>query len=264
MEEKKYVEGFVLYYPNKGQQPPKERPVGKPVALDLSSRTIKVSLDNTQPDNLEFLNKTEVMVNGEGPWLYEALPVKQKLYLLTVHQLAMEVPQYIAYIIDEEQRLATRILCNITRVERGSTPLSDTENLVKREIRFGYIGEGDPINRHHYTHDLCDAVLETAGNPTNVIRYYIHSDRKLSYHQRVWPADAYPADRDGVGYGEAALLKISDEVYLITFTKHSHGNQPMLLWNRATGVNVANFAGVSRQLHCPFVCTAGGYLKQII
>lgn len=257
MTKKEYVEGFVLYAPPKGYH-------GKPDSNPhFSGQTLTVRLDGEKPDVLEFKNDNELLVNGDGPWQFKAMSVKPDVFMVVVHMLAKDLPQYAAYVIDETTKLVTRIWCKITTVEKGSTPLTDTTNLVEREILFGYFGDSDPEYRHHYTHDLCDAILETAGSPGNVTRYYIHSDTKLSYYQKEWPLGGNPIDKDGVGYGAAALLSIREGIYLITFTKHSHGNQPMMLWNSEDGNWVGNFAGVSRQSGRLFVTTANSYLKQI-
>lgn len=257
MAHKEYVEGFVLYAPPKGAR-------GKPDAYaGFAGSSLTLHIDGIPAETLDFKDADHVTVNGDGPWQYEALPVKPDVLLLTVHMLAKELPQYAVYVVDLTTRLVTRVWCKVTEIEKGSSPLSDTNNLVVREISFGYFGDNDPVCRHHYTHDLCDAILETAGSPGNVIRYYVHSDTKLSYYQKEWPLGGNPIDKDGVGYGEASFLKIRDDVYVITFTKHSHGNQPFMLWNCEQGNWVGNFAGVSRQSGRLFVTTGGSYLRQI-
>lgn len=244
-----YVEGFALY--------------GKPIkgSSYFVNKVLKIKLDNKEDDNLEFQENTVIIKNEE--WQYQALAVDKNIFFITVHMLAKEVPQYINYIIDFENHLVTKADCKITTIEKGSSLLSDTTNLVEREIIFGYLGENDPVKRHHYTHELCDWILETAGTPGNVIRYYIHSDTKISYYQKEWPLYGNPIDKDGLGMGEAAFLKIRDDIYVITFTKHSHGNQPFIVWNSQTEYFVANFAGVSRQSLKKFVTTAKGYMRKV-
>ena len=256
MQNQNYVEGFAF------ERDKDQKYSCKPASLTkFADSVLEFHFDKAGDQVLEFPSSREVEVDGDGPFQYEALPVTPSICLLTVHMLAKETPEYLAYIVDEESGIVTRLHNRITTIERGSTPLSDTDNLVVREFAFGYLGNRDPIVRHHFTADLNGVILESSGSPGNVVRYYIHCDTKISYFQQEWPLNGNPVDKDGVGYGEAAFLKITDQVYLITFTKHSHGNQPLILWNTAGGNYVANFGGVSRRLHCPFVVTAGGYLN---
>lgn len=243
-----FVKGFTLY--------------GSPLegSSYFVNKTLNITM-NEAKETLEFKNSTVVIDQEE--WDYHALQLNQDIYLITVHMLAKEVPQYINYVIDLKENLVTRVSCLITTIEKGSSALSDTTNLVVRNIEFGYLGDTDPVKRHHYTHELCDSILETEGTPGNVIRYYIHSDTKLSYYQKEWPLGGNPIDKDGLGMAEAAYVKLREGVYIITFTKHSHGNQPFLVWDTHTGKYVANFAGVSRQSKKDFVTTGMGYLRRI-
>ena len=244
---KNYVEGFTLY--------------GLPLESSpyFINKTIKVIIDGEE--TLKFKENT-VNINDEE-WDYHVLQLNNDIFLITIHMLAKEVPQYINYVIDVKENLVTRVNCLITVIEKGSTVLSDSTNLVVRNIEFGYMGDKDPIKRHHFTHELCDAILETAGTPGNVVRYYIHSDTKISYYQKEWPLGGNPIDKDGLGMGEASFVKLADGVYIITFTKHSHGNQPFIVWDSHSGRYVANFAGVSRQSGKQFVTTATSYLRKI-
>ncbi|MCI9148632.1 MAG: hypothetical protein HFG73_10315 [Hungatella sp.] len=256
MQELKYVKGFAF------ERDKKQKYSCKPAAISkFAGSRVVLNFDGKGSQVLDFLDGFQVIVDGEGPWDYEALPVSPKICLITVHMLAKETPKYLAYIVDEKTGIVTRLENFITTVEKGSTPLSDTANLVVREFSFGCMENRDCVERHHFTADLNGWILESSGSPGNVVRYYIHCDTKISYFQHQWPLNGNPVDKDGVGYGEAAFLKITDSVYLITFTKHSHGNQPLILWNLDGGNYAANFGGVSRRLHCPFVVTAGGYLR---
>lgn len=251
-----YIDGFEMY-----STP--ESIASKQICNDhFNGRSLLTHYDGDISEKLLF-SDNRISINGEGSWDYQALPLDSDIFLVTVHMLSKETPQYNVYVVDETEYLVTRIECLIVSIEKGSTPLSDTNNLVKRKIDFGYIGERKIVSRHHFTHDLCDQILETTGSPGNVTRYYIHSDTKISYYQKDWPLNGNPVDKDGVGYGEASYLKIRDEVYLITFTKHSHGNQPLMLWDRNSSRFVANFAGESRRNEKLFVMTGSGFLKQI-
>ena len=256
MSEARYVEDFNLYANDKSI-------AMKQLNNDhFSGKKLNLHFDGRKEEVLEFKNENEVMIDDQL-WKFESMPVSQTISLITIHMLAKEIPQYLIYIIDEKHSLITKASCTIHEIEKGSTPLSDTTNLVKREFNFGYMGDINPIARHHHTHDLCDLILETAGSPGNVIRYYIHSDTKISYYQKEWPLGGNLVDKDGVGYGQAEFLKIDDDVYVITFTKHSHGNQPFLLWNKKTERYVGNFAGESRRNHKKFIITSAGFLREI-
>ncbi len=246
-----YIEDFHLYGPV---------PQGSPY---FAGKTLEFHIDGEGTDRIEFYDINYLCINGKEKNLYQALALTPNYYLVVVHQLAHEVPTYINYIVDVPASLVTKVTCKATTVEKGSTPLTDTENLVVREIRFGYIGDTDPIDRHHYTHDLVDYILETEGTPGDTIRWYILSDNKMAYYQKEWRLGANPIDKDGVGMGICSLLKIAEDIYVITLTKHSHGNQPFFLWNRKTGRYVADWAGISRRQNAVFCTTGMGYMRNI-
>ena len=249
MEEKGYLDGFALY----GPEPISSR--------YFAGKELVVHLDNKDDDVINFKDERHVTINGEKSWEYCAQELKMGLYLVTVNML--EVDRYNIYVIDTNNALVTANHCEVTTIEKGSSPMSDTNNLVVRDICFGYYGDTDPLYRHHYTHELVDYILETEGNPGDVCRWFIHSDTKISYYQKEWLITGNPIDKDGVGMGEARYVKITDDVFIITLIKHSHGNQPFFVWDRSNGRYVANWSGVSRRSLKKFVTTGGGFMRRI-
>lgn len=229
----------------------------------FAGKKLVFNIDKEGAESIEFFDADYLCINGGEKNLYKALPLTPAIYLVVVHQLAHEVPTYINYVVDVSANLVTKVYCQVTTVEKGSTDLTDTTCLVKRDIKFGYIDDCDPIDRHHYTHDLVDYILETEGNPGDTVRWYILSDNKMAYYQKEWKLGSNPIDHDGVGMGVCALLKIAEDIYVITLTKHSHGNQPFFLWNRKTGRYVADWAGVSRRLNAAFCTTGAGFMRNI-
>lgn len=235
-------------------------PEGSPY---FAGKTLKFNFDGEGTDTLEFLDVDYLNFNGQEKDLYKALKLTRNVYLVVVHQLAHEVPTYINYVVDTATNLVTKAYCQATVVDPLTTDLTDTTNLITRRISFGYIGDDDPVDRHHYTHDLCGAILETEGTPGDTIRWYILSDNKMAYYQQEWRLGGNPIDKDGVGMGVCSLLKIAEDIYVITLTKHSHGNQPFFVWNRKTGYYVADWAGISRRKDIVFCTTGFGYMRII-
>ena len=254
MNKREYFEGFDM---NSTTESKASLQVDKHT---FDNSEVILHLDGGYEDRLSF--KKDSVIIDDCEYLYEALPVNEHIFLITINMLKKEDPGYMIYVMDEIKKLVTKVKCDVTEVEKGSTTLTETTNLVKRKIEFGYYG-GKTTIRHHFTHDLYENILETYGSPGSIIRYYVHSDTKITYYQKEWPLGGNPIDKDGVGYGEASYLYIDDGVYVITFTKHSHGNQPFMLWDSKTGRYVANFAGESRRNHHMFVMTGCGYLRKV-
>lgn len=216
-------------------------------------------------DKLNFRDAFIVDVNDEGQYKYEALNIGGKVYLVTIHMLEQNPSRNLSIIVDFDTNLVTKIDSIVTEIEPGSTRIVEGSNLVTRDIGFGYINstKNPPSSRHHFTGDLVDKVIRAENGFDSSIMYYIHSRTKISYYQKEWPESGNPIDKDGVGYGELSTIKITNHIYILTFTKHSHGNQPLLVWNAKENRMVGNFFGISRQSGCIFLVTGGFFTKTI-
>lgn len=255
---KEYVEGFSF----------QKRGLGDSYKPDSSHYLIekKINLVFDHSDNIEinFMDVNKLIYNQNNNCDYELLPVDEEIFLLTLHLLFENPKRNLTFVLDFNTNLVTKIDAIITTIERDSTRIVEGENLVKRNIDFGYIESTQcPCIRHHYTDELIDHSFSYFDSPFSTIYYYIHSSHKISYYQKKFPKTGNPIDEDGVGYGELDVIQINDTTYLLTFIKHSHGNQPIILWNQKNHRIVANFFGISRQLGIPFLVTGGGYTKTL-
>lgn len=254
----KYVEGFSFTDRGEGKS-------YKPLpSLYFVGKTIEIHLDNEPSDRMVFLNDKKLDWNNEGTYTYEALNVSANVYLLSVHMLCKEVKEAISYIIDLDTAMVTKFDSKITYVGDNPNKIVDGDYMVVRNISYGYIeGQKKPYGRHYITGDLVGKVVRFQGSPGDVLTHYYHSKTKLSYYQNEI-SDAKSSDKDGVGYGFSTFVKVNDNIYIIAFTKHSHGNQPIFVWNRAEKRAVANFFGISRQSHEAFFVTSGFYSKELL
>lgn len=256
---KEYVEGFSF-----GDRPSKYYGFKPTPSIEYIGQTWQLVFDHTEGITLHFVSDQEIMVDNQNTYVYQLLPVDTNVYLLTIHMLKETPERNLTFVIDLASTLVTKIDSIITTIKRDSTRLVEGTNLVKRNIDFGYIKTDTiPCIRHYPSDDLVDHGFAYMDSPVSTVHYHIHSSHKISYYQKKFPDNGNEIDRDGVGYGELDCIKINDNTYLLTFTKHSHGNQPILLWSKKNQRVAANFFGLSRRLHVPFLTTGGGYTKPL-
>lgn len=255
------IEGFTFTDRKLSKSPsePKKSSVfmGKSVSILID--------DQEQPYALDFIDSDSVKVGELGIFAYEALNAGENVFLITIHMLKQEPSRNLSFVVDLDTALVTKIDSVITKIKAGSTNLVEGTNLVVRDIGFGFIQTENtpPTTRHHFTGDLVDKIFKAENGIDSTINYYIHSRTKITYYQKEFPQGGNPIDKDGVGYGELSTVKINDHIYLLTFTKHSHGNQPLFVWNTKEERIVANFFGISRQTNYKFLVTSGFFTSVI-
>ena len=253
----KYVDGFQFT-----DRPSKEYSYKPIPSFDFIGQTLEFTFDHSDNISIIFKDKTNLQLNNQDTYRYEILSAEDNLYLLTIHMLKEYPHRNLTLIFDLNNHLVTKIDAIITVIERDSTRIVEGTNLVTRNIDFGYIkGNNIPTIRHYFSDDLIDHGFAYFDSPNSTVYYHIHSSHKISYYQKKFPENGNPIDKDGVGYGELLMIKIRSNVYVLTFIKHSHGNQPILLWNQNNNRIVANFFGISRRLLIPFLVTGGGYTQ---
>lgn len=254
---KEFVEGFSF-----DDRPSKYYGFKPTPSVEYIGETWEFIFDHTESITLYFKSEQEIIIDNNSTYMYQLLPVDTQIYLLTIHMLIENPERNLTFAIDLETRLVTKVDSIITTIKRDSTRLVEGTNLVQHNIDFGYIKTDKiPYNRHYQSDDLVDHGFAYMDSPVSTIHYHVHSAHKISYYQKKFPDNGNEIDRDGVGYGELDCIRINEETYLLTFIKHSHGNQPILLWSRKNQRIAANFFGISRRLHIPFLSTGGGYTK---